>query len=286
MDTLTPLNVYANNRKSRQELRKFNTLYRYISKNHIDTLDSKALIESAIEGMLNECDPYSIYLYGTQSDDLHHQIEEQRSIESSQRLNDSTIYLKLSHFGRGTVLEFITAVDSLGDNYQDRIILDLRGNCGGLFTEALGLTSLFLPSGVAIVERQDRRAQSIEYSTTHNGKYLDRDLTILIDSTTASASEIVAATLQEFNRALIVGEHSQGKGLILREIIFKDGTSALIAIAQYITPKGSVIQRSYDGVNIVLDGYRGGIKPDISHNEIVNSTNIELSTIKMAYMCE
>ena len=153
-------------------------------------------------------------------------------------------YIKLSRFGRTTVEEFKAAYDRLGRPH--RLILDLRSNGGGLLDQALGLAEFFLPKGALILTTEGRSEQQQRYYARQDGDMLTGRVAVLIDEVSASASEIVAGALQDWDRATIVGRTSFGKGLVQRQIPLGDGSAMRITTSRYLTPSGRAIQRPYE----------------------------------------
>ncbi len=157
---------------------------------------------------------------------------------------DSIGYIKVNRFGRTTLSEFSAAYEKLG---QPRaLILDLRGNGGGLLDQAIGMAGFFLPQGAAIVSTEGRAVPSITFRADKNGPATDVRLVVLIDESSASASEIVAGAIQDWDRGIVVGRPSFGKGLVQRQIGLGDGSAVRITVARYHTPSGRKIQRPYE----------------------------------------
>ncbi len=214
------------------EIRKLRSLIRYIERNHIAPQERSEMVDRAMEAIVEGCDPHSRYLTSSKSSELHTTLENHSSIAQSHRIDTDSIYIGISHFGRGSATEFLAAVDSLGR--ATHITLDLRGNSGGMLTEGIALASHLLPRGATIVESRRRG----KITTQADGALLGYLATILIDSKTASASEVVASALRDNNIANIKGTKSRGKGLVLRQVRFRDGSLALIAIDELLSPRG------------------------------------------------
>lgn len=153
-------------------------------------------------------------------------------------------YVKINRFGRTTIEEFQSAVSKLGK--LDGIVLDLRGNGGGLLDQAIGLASHFLPEGSEVVSTEGRAVSSQTYRARPGGYFTKSAVVVLVDESSASASEIVAGALQDWDRGVIVGRPSFGKGLVQREVTLNDGSAVRLTIARYHTPTGRVIQRPYE----------------------------------------
>ena len=153
-------------------------------------------------------------------------------------------YVKINRFGRTTVDEFQRSVSSLGR--LEGLILDLRGNGGGLLDQAIGLASHFLPEGAEVVSTEGHSVPQQIYRARKGGYFAKTAVVVLVDESSASASEIVAGALQDWDRGVIVGRPSFGKGLVQRQVVLNDGSAVRLTIARYHTPTGRVIQRPYE----------------------------------------
>lgn len=166
------------------------------------------------------------------------------TVDAAYKLDDRTGYVKIGRFGKTTVSEFTEAMDRMGK--LDGVVLDLRGNGGGLLDQAVGLASCFLERDDLVVSTEGRAVPLRNIRVPRNGPYRNVKAVVLIDEDSASASEIVAGALQDWDRAVIVGRPSFGKGLVQRQIPLGDGSAVRITIARYHTPSGRVIQRPYE----------------------------------------
>lgn len=151
-------------------------------------------------------------------------------------------YVKINRFGRTTYDEFRKAVGSLGS--LDALVLDLRGNGGGLLEQAIAIAGFFLPADRTVVSTEGRAVPPAVYSTRRDGPFTGK-VAVLIDESSASASEIVAGAIQDWDRGLVIGRPSFGKGLVQRQLDLGDGSAVRITVARYHTPSGRVIQRPY-----------------------------------------
>jgi len=152
-------------------------------------------------------------------------------------------YIKIDRFGRTAMTEFREAYDRLGK--PRKLLLDLRGNGGGLLEQAIGLAGFFLPRGAAIVSTEGRAVAEVSYSAPADGEGVGCALAVLIDGASASASEIVAGAVQDWDRGVVVGCRSFGKGLVQRQVRLDDGSAVRVTVARYHTPSGRMIQRPY-----------------------------------------
>jgi len=153
-------------------------------------------------------------------------------------------YVKVNRFGRTTMSEFREAYERLGR--PAKLILDLRGNGGGLLEQAIGMAEFFLPRGALIVSTEGRGVPPRSFRAQSDGEDLDGALVVLIDEVSASASEIVTGAVQDWDRGVVVGRPSFGKGLVQRQVSLGDGSAVRITVARYHTPSGRVIQRPYE----------------------------------------
>lgn len=209
------------------------------------------------------------------------------------KIDDKTGYIVLSQFNRKASLETKEALEQLKREGAERIILDLRGNPGGLLAEAVNICNLFVPKNEVIVTTKSKiEKHNNTYKTQREPIDLEIPLVVLVDGHSASASEIVAGALQDLDRAVVVGSRSFGKGLVQRPIDMSYNTQLKVTISRYYTPSGRCIQaldyshKDKDGKatrtdaskynafktrkgRTVYDG--GGIQPDVELSESKNS---------------
>lgn len=201
------------------------------------------------------------------------------------KIDAKTGYIVLSQFNAKASSETKAALEKLKSEGAERIVLDLRGNPGGLLGEAVNICNLFVPAGETIVTTKSHiEKHNNTYRTTKAPVDTEIPLVVLVDGRSASASEIVAGALQDLDRAVIVGARSFGKGLVQRPIDLTYGTQVKVTISRYYTPSGRCIQaldywhKDKDGKAVrtdaknynafktrkgrtVYDG--GGIQPDV-----------------------
>jgi carboxyl-terminal processing protease len=167
--------------------------------------------------------------------------------------DDSTGYIWVNRFAATTSSETEEALQALSNQGMRRLILDLRSNPGGYLHEAVKLVGKFIPGHRMVVETRGKNDRVDEkfYSDQwrKNGKTYKFPLIILIDRGSASASEIVAGAIQDYDRGLILGTNSFGKGLVQKEFSLADGSAVRVTTARYYTPSGRLIQRKYKGKN-------------------------------------
>lgn len=171
------------------------------------------------------------------------------SVIASFMINEKTGYIKLIRFAEQSADEIHSALRQLKSRGIQTLVLDLRGNPGGIMAVAEKIADEFLREKELIVYTRDKEDKRKYIYATSKGIFEDGKVYVLIDEGSASASEIVAGALQEYGRATIVGRRSFGKGLVQREISLGDGTRLRLTVARYYTPSGRSIQRPYDDGN-------------------------------------
>lgn len=177
------------------------------------------------------------------------------SVDAAFMVSDTTAYLKLSKFSMTTYAEFLKASADMLSQGMKSMILDLRGNSGGYMEQASSIANEFLAKGDLIVYIEGLHCK--RQNTVANGRGLLQNisLTILIDETSASASEILAGAIQDNDRGTIVGRRSFGKGLVQEPVNLNDGSGLRITIARYYTPSGRCIQKPYADGDYATDIY-------------------------------
>ncbi len=163
-------------------------------------------------------------------------------------------YIKLNRFSKTTMEEFQESLKELEDKGMEKLILDLRGNSGGYLNTAIELSDEFLPDNKLVVYTKGLRSPVREYNATSKGSFENGKLVILINEGSASASEIVSGAVQDWDRGIIMGRRSFGKGLVQRPFPLPDGSVIRLTTARYYTPTGRSIQRPYK--NGIEDYYK------------------------------
>lgn len=159
-------------------------------------------------------------------------------------LNGGTGYIKLNSFTQTASAEVIAAYGKLKQQGMTSLILDLRGNGGGLLIEAVKIVNMFVKKGQTVVTTKGRiPEENRTYKTSADPLDLEIPLAVLVDGGSASASEIVSGSLQDLDRAVIIGENSYGKGLVQRTFDLKYGSKIKLTISKYYTPSGRCVQR-------------------------------------------
>lgn len=212
----------------------------------------------------------------------------QTTVRYSYMLEPGTGYLYVTDFNRGTGREVAEAIAELKEQGLERLLLDLRGNGGGLLDQAIAVSDQFLPADAKIVETRGRTRDSFqEYSATDNFPALGLPVIVLVSEGSASASEIVSGAIQDHDVGLIVGTPTWGKGLVQTVYSLPYGAGLALTTAKYYTPSGRLIQRDYsswfdytshngataEGIDSLGEPYQtdlgrtvyggGGITPDV-----------------------
>ncbi|MCB0479436.1 MAG: S41 family peptidase [Crocinitomicaceae bacterium] len=167
------------------------------------------------------------------------------SIDCGIMLSDQVGFIKLSEFSASSYYDFKSAIRDLRRKGMRKLIFDIRGNGGGYLGVATEIIDEFLESDKMIVYTEGRKSPKKSYYSSAKGELKDIELVILIDSYSASASEIVSGACQDNDRGTIMGRRTFGKGLVQDQIELKDGSAMRLTIARYYTPTGRSIQRPY-----------------------------------------
>jgi carboxyl-terminal processing protease len=197
-------------------------------------------------------------------------------------------YIRLSGFNETTDREIAEALKKLNASSLDGLILDMRGNPGGLLNEAVAVSDMFLDRNQLIVSHHGRASQERRYYAVRGNRGVQVPLVMLVNGGSASASEIVTGAVQDHDRGLVVGEQTFGKGLVQTVSPLSENTGLALTTARYYTPSGRLIQRDYKDVSLydylynhknpqptevkLTDGGRqvyggGGITPDVVVSE-------------------
>lgn len=168
------------------------------------------------------------------------------SVDTYYMLDASTGYVKVSRFAETTADEFHNALVMLNKNKMNHLIIDLRGNSGGVLSAAIEMVDELLDKGKLIVYTKGRKRPAQKAYASNDGLFEKGKVTVLIDEFSASASEIMAGAIQDNDRGVIVGRRTFGKGLVQEQIQLDDGAAVRLTVARYYTPSGRCIQRPYD----------------------------------------
>jgi len=196
------------------------------------------------------------------------------SVDVSYMINDHTGYIRINNFAMSTFNEFIKGLRELKEKGMNKLILDLRGNSGGVMEAAIQIANQFLKEGQLIVYTKGRTQPRNEARATGKGEFETGDLVVLIDEWSASASEILAGAIQDNDRGTIIGRRSFGKGLVQEPVPFADGSGMRLTIARYYTPTGRSIQKPY---NNGFDEYYDDLNNRFRRGEFEVSDSIHFS---------
>lgn len=194
------------------------------------------------------------------------------SIDASYMLTNNIGYIKLSRFAATSTEEFIDAVNQLKKQGMKNLVFDLRDNGGGYLNVAFDLADQFLTAGKLVVYTKGIRSPRQDFIATSSGTFENGKLVILIDEGSASASEIVSGAVQDWDRGLILGRRSFGKGLVQRPFMLPDSSMVRLTTARYYTPSGRCIQKPYVNGE---DEYREDIYKRFKHGELYHADSIK-----------
>jgi carboxyl-terminal processing protease len=167
------------------------------------------------------------------------------SIDAAYEISPGVGYIRINKFAARTYESFMQNLEMLQKKNIQSLVLDLRGNGGGLMKEAVDIADEFLADDQLIVYTEGEHAPKMEYRAKRPGIFEKGKLVVLIDESSASASEVLAGALQDCERATIIGRRSFGKGLVQQQFQLSDGAAVRLTVARYYTPLGRNIQKSY-----------------------------------------
>lgn len=168
-----------------------------------------------------------------------------KTIDVYSMLDKNTGYIRINTFGDKTYEELLVALAELRNQGSRNLVIDLRGNGGGYMEAAINIANQFLPKKRMIVYTQGRKSDRTNYVSDGRGDYQNTPLVVLVDETSASASEIFAAAIQDNDRGTIMGRRTFGKGLVQEPIQFPDGSLLKLTVARYYSPSGRCLQKPY-----------------------------------------
>jgi carboxyl-terminal processing protease len=194
------------------------------------------------------------------------------SIDAAYMIKPGIGYINLNKFAQTSMQEFTESVNKLKSQGMNDLILDLRNNSGGYMGTAIELSDEFLITGKLIVYTQGRSAKREDFYSTSKGLCETGKLVIMINENSASASEIVSGAIQDWDRGIIVGRRSFGKGLVQRPFNLPDSSQIRLTTARYYNPSGKCIQKSYaDGI----DKYYEDFSIRMKHGELIHPDSIK-----------
>ncbi|SES66918.1 C-terminal processing peptidase-3. Serine peptidase. MEROPS family S41A [Draconibacterium orientale] len=193
------------------------------------------------------------------------------SLDASYMLDETTGYIKLNKFSATTTEEFLSAMSDLKQEGIQNLVLDLRNNGGGYLKSAIELADQFLTDDQLIVYTDGTNDPKRDYKATAKGSFEDGKVVVLVNEGSASASEIVSGAVQDWDRGVIIGRRSFGKGLVQKPFFLNDGSMIRLTTAHYYTPSGRCIQKPYEEG---ISEYRKDYANRISNGEMFNADSI------------
>lgn len=189
-----------------------------------------------------------------------------KSVEAAYMIESGVGYIYLNKFSSRTYEEFMENLERLQKEGMKKLVLDLRGNGGGMLDDAVQIADEFLSGTKDIVYTEGKSSPRQEYAARRPGLFEEGKLILLIDEGSASASEVLAGALQDWDRATIIGRRSFGKGLVQEQFQLSDGSAVRLTVSRYFTPIGRSIQKPYEKGN--LKNYRNEVMERYSNGEI------------------
>ena len=210
------------------------------------------------------------------------------SVDAAYMIDKTTGYIKLNKFTENSYEEFMAAMENLQKQGLQQLIYDLRGNGGGYMNEAIDMADEFLDSDKLVVYTEGTNSKRREYRCKRPGLFEKGRLTILVDELSASASEVLAGALQDWDRADIIGRRTFGKGLVQEQYQLSDGSALRLTVARYYSPLGRSIQRPYDkGKKVYMDEvwerFSNGESLYADSNKINNGKEYKTPSGKLVY---
>jgi len=194
------------------------------------------------------------------------------SVDASYMVTPKVGYIKISRFADSTVEEFKEALKNLKEQHMESLVLDLSGNGGGYLNRAIELADEFLSNGKKVVYTEGRNNPRQENYSTPTGGWEKGKVVVLVDESSASASEIVTGALQDWDRALVVGRRTFAKGLVQKPFPLPDGSAVRLTIARYYTPSGRCIQKHYEPGD---ENYDMDLSMRYQHGELYSADSIK-----------
>ena len=194
------------------------------------------------------------------------------SLDAAYMVDNETGYIKLNRFAASSGKEFTDALKKLQAKGMKNLIFDLQGNGGGYLNVAINIADEFLKDDQLIVYTEGSRVRREEAKATSRGNFESGKLVILVDEGSASASEIVSGAVQDWDRGLIVGRRTFGKGLVQKPVPLPDGSMIRLTVSRYYTPTGRSIQKHYE--NGKIDEYNHDLINRYNHGELMSADSI------------
>ncbi len=196
------------------------------------------------------------------------------SVDAAFMMDSETAFIHIAKFSQSTYREFMMAMERLRGENMKKLVLDLRGNGGGLLGEAVNIADEFLDENKLITYTEGSHVAKFEYRCKRDGLFEKGQLVVLVDEGSASASEVLSGALQDWDRATIVGRRTFGKGLVQEQFGLSDGSALRLTVARYFTPLGRNIQKSYkDG----YDKYEEEVTSRFQNGEVLKGDTTKKS---------
>lgn len=210
------------------------------------------------------------------------------SLDAAYLIDPQIGYIRINRFAATTAEEFAKALEELQKKGMKDLILDLQGNGGGYLNAAIDLANEFLKQKELIVYTEGRTERRSNFFAKGTGNFKNGRLIVLVDEFSASASEIVTGAIQDWDRGVVVGRRTFGKGLVQRPIDLPDGSMIRLTIARYYTPSGRCIQKPYDSTTAKLNGkeirgeesqekYNQELLDRYNHGEMIHADSIHFA---------
>ena len=245
-DTMHIVNVFKDGPAARAGLQIGDKVLKAADSPFVGRKITTELVKQTLRGELGTAVPVTVDRGGKQ---LTLQVERGTipiySLDAAYMLTPVTGYIRLNKFTRQTYREFMEGLTALKKKGMQKLILDLRGNGGGVLDEAVEIADEFLSGDKLITYTEGLHVKKKEYRCRRAGQFETGELAVIADEGSASASEILLGALQDWDRATIIGRRSFGKGLVQEQFDLSDRSALRLTVAKYYTPVGRSIQRSY-----------------------------------------
>jgi len=241
---------------------KLNMAMYAIMNMYVDSVPKQPFVDAQIATAARMLDPFSEYLDASQANANEKaltsaapgvDVKQRATIRRSYMIDKRTGYIAIAMFAESTPADFRNTIQSLKKQGMRQLIIDLQGCPGGLFDAAVEMADELLSGDKVIVSTQGRSIPPQQWKTTRKGMFEEGRVAVLVNANTMSAAEIFTAALRDWDRAVIVGQTTYGKGLIQETLLFEDGSALRLTVARYITPCGADIQKPYAGFTHAAD---------------------------------
>ena len=221
-----------------------------IEKKYVDSLKKDSIEPRALSNFLKELDPYSTFISASS---LPNQ-PTNHGIDSAFLLQPATGYIRIRHFSPTTYPFFMEKIETLNKAGMSQMILDLRDNKEGAIEEAVNIADEYIEADKIIATVKSKNLPDKVYAAQRPGQFEKGKMVVLINEKTAGAAELLAAALQDWKRAFLVGKQSTGKALIQESFALKNGSTLLLSVARFYTPLGRCLEKPV----------AGGLQPDMT----------------------